>query len=332
MRRILSTIALAFIFVHAASAQSVSDYLKLRKENGVTQAATVAGLDALTGSRVVEIQGTIKGTFSTGDKGALMVERADGQTVVVDATGIPSWLGENEVKARLLVRATRDSANGPLQATLIAAAPEQEIAEAEAKKKPAKVSRSSRSSRLASRHGTRYSRLRERAQKDAAQWNVSQEQIEPIYANFILQQNPRLSQAEAHRIAQGVLGYSAMYGVDARLVMAVLMVESGFNAKATSRTGAMGLGQLMPGTAQDLGVNDAYDTTQNLYGCVKLLRTNLESYKQATGDDFQSLVLALAAYNAGSGAVKRHGGVPPYAETQAYVKKVINIYCALCGR
>ena len=83
---------------------------------------------------------------------------------------------------------------------------------------------------------------------------------------------------------------------------------------------------------QNLGVSDAYDPTQNLYGCVKLLRTNLESYKQATGDDFQSLVLALAAYNAGSGAVKRHGGVPPYAETQAYVKKVINIYCALCGR
>ena len=113
--------------------------------------------------------------------------------------------------------------------------------------------------------------------------------------------------------------------------LAMVMAESNFNPNATSSVGAMGLGQLMPGTAKGLGVTNAYDTTQNLYGTVRMIKGHLERYGKQTGNNFDTLVLSLAAYNAGSGAVRRHGGVPPYRETQNYIRKVVSYYRAFIG-
>jgi len=104
-------------------------------------------------------------------------------------------------------------------------------------------------------------------------------------------------------------------GVDPSLVKAVALVESGFNPKATSAKGARGLMQLMPATAKQYGVSNLHDPYQNLSAGAKHLRELLDQYDG-------NVTLALAAYNAGSGAVKRYGGVPAYAETQDYVKKV----------
>lgn len=87
----------------------------------------------------------------------------------------------------------------------------------------------------------------------------------------------------------------------------------------------------MPGTAKWMGVNNAYDINDNLYGTVKLIRFHLDDYKKQTGDQFEQLVLAIAAYNAGMGAVKRAGGVPPFRETQNYVRRVISLYKGFCG-
>ena len=109
------------------------------------------------------------------------------------------------------------------------------------------------------------------------------------------------------------------HGLDPELVMAVVSVESSFRPRAVSPKGAQGLMQLMPGTARSLGVADALDPAQNLDGGARHLGQLLELY----GGD---LVRALAAYNAGQGAVQRHGGVPPYRETQTYVKKVLDRY------
>jgi len=108
---------------------------------------------------------------------------------------------------------------------------------------------------------------------------------------------------------------AALHAVDAALVRAVIHAESAFNPKARSRVGAQGLMQLMPQTAAELGVGNPFDAEQNIDGGVRYLAGLLKRYDR-------DVRLATAAYNAGPGAVKEYGGVPPYAETQAYVKRI----------
>jgi soluble lytic murein transglycosylase-like protein len=127
-----------------------------------------------------------------------------------------------------------------------------------------------------------------------------------------------------HAIAPQVLSaivdrQSARAGVPPALVRAVIHQESGEDPSAISEAGAMGLMQLMPGTADAYGVADPFDPEQNVAGGTALLADLLRQYHG-------NVKLALAAYNAGSGAVSKYGGIPPYAETQAYVRDVTALY------
>ena len=109
------------------------------------------------------------------------------------------------------------------------------------------------------------------------------------------------------------------YNVDVKLLKAIAHAESNFNPNATSSSGAMGVMQLMPSTARSLGITDAYNAYDNIMGGAKVISQHLANYN---GD----VSLALAAYNAGSGNVAKYGGVPPFTETQNYIKKVLAYY------
>ena len=129
----------------------------------------------------------------------------------------------------------------------------------------------------------------------------------------------RLPVAELPRYAAEIAEAATEYGVPRRLIEEVIRAESAFNASAVSAKGARGLMQLMPATASMLGVRNSFDPRENIRGGVRHLRTLIDRYGN-------NLPLALAAYNAGEQAVNVYGGIPPYPETQQYVRKILAGY------
>jgi hypothetical protein len=126
--------------------------------------------------------------------------------------------------------------------------------------------------------------------------------------------NPRRAE-----LAAAIYELAPGYGLDPAFVLEVVRAESNFNPRARSHKGALGLMQLIPATARRFGVDDPFEPIQNLHGGMAYLRWLLDHFD---GD----LALALAGYNAGENAVKRHGGIPPYAETRAYVRRILARY------
>lgn len=142
------------------------------------------------------------------------------------------------------------------------------------------------------------------------------EVVPPVDFTYQLQQPTKLSKGDISNIVKSTC---QKYGVDDKLVMALINQESGFNQNAISKAGAQGLMQLMPATAKSLGVTNALDPVQNIEGGVKYLQGLLNQFHG-------NKILALAAYNAGPNAVKKYNGIPPYKETQNYVKNILKNY------
>ena len=138
----------------------------------------------------------------------------------------------------------------------------------------------------------------------------------PTDFKYQVQEPVKTTKTEIQRL---VTDSCTKHGVDPKLVMALIQQESGFNQNALSKAGAQGLMQLMPATAKSLGVQNAFNPEQNIEGGVKYLKGLLDRFHG-------NKILALAAYNAGPNAVKKYNGVPPYKETQNYVRNILKNY------
>lgn len=139
------------------------------------------------------------------------------------------------------------------------------------------------------------------------------------YGNRQWTRSSVINQVNRNRYTQDITQIAAQYSLDPALMHAVISAESAYNPSAVSNKGAMGLMQLMPATARRFGVQDPFDPIANMHGGARYLRWLI--------DRFNNTYLAVAAYNAGEGAVERYGNsIPPYEETQTYVTRVLNYY------
>lgn len=300
------------------------NYLSLCRQYSVVSGAANPNP---AGSAAMELRGNIAGIAESGDGFIVLLKFDDGSTTNLVGSG-PAPTFSVGTRVRVLLKsqaATNDSG----EVNLLAITSEGEAAADQLARKPKSAPAYAGRKKTVPDGYSKKKKIRARkvpltdrsftgvrpAPSTAAQ------EVLTAYKNAIRYFNRRGSDAEVDRIARAVLNYSIEYQVDARLVMAIFAVESNFNPRATSRVGASGLGQLMPGTAAGLGVRNIYDIEENVRGAVMYIRDQLNRYEGK--DDWTRLQLTLAAYNAGPGAVKKYGGkVPPYRETQAYVRKV----------
>ena len=276
--------------------------------------------------RALQLSGVIQGLMKAGDVSHIILQLVDGNTAVIEATGDRP---EVQAGARVRCLVKPDSVSWRSRLNLVDitwdSTPLDLLAQAAKSalkvpvKDPEQIAASAEAIRRRQQQATAYNLPTRGGDNTLA--------VERAVAHF----NPRLSARELQEITQGIVGYCAKYGFtafdDQMLVVAVIAAESHFNPRARSYKGAAGLGQLMPSTAAAYGV-DPYSPTQNLDAAIKILRGNLDKYR-GREDQWN---LALAAYNAGSGAVKRHGGVPPYRETRNYLWRIYEYWCSLTGR
>jgi hypothetical protein len=262
--------------------------------------------------RALQISGVVRGASSSGDQRLIFIELVDGETIEIECADSPQEAHPSS-RVRCLVKPKEPNCTSGLELVDITwdKTPVellQEAARAALKfppTDPAEIARSAQELRQS------YPMTTRGGDKTL------------ICKRAICYLNPKLENEQVDAIASSIVGYSAKYGVDPYLVVAVIAAESRFNPNARSYKGAMGLGQLMPATAAAHNV-DAWDPIANLNVAVRIIARNLGKYN----GDWNK---ALAAYNAGTGAVDRYKGVPPYRETRNYLWKIYEYWCWMNG-
>ncbi|MCL5103164.1 MAG: lytic transglycosylase domain-containing protein [Armatimonadetes bacterium] len=326
----IAWLAAASSAVWASGHVDVREYLCLRKKL-VAPAVPIQTIKSDASSHigdVFEIRGTVTGTgISNRDSTfSLIISTPRDGSFVVNAEALPD--DDPGVELACLVKVGAGSEHSLSDLQLVAFTYDVDLKRMEKAWQDAAREKKARVRAAQPRQA-----LQVRPRSAGTTLSISTEEFVRAYKNAIKRFNHRLSDSQADTIARSIIGFSAHYKMDPRLVCAVILAESHFRMDATSHCGAQGLGQLMPGTAAGLGVNNAYDPVENVYGSVRYIRSMLD---RVTGKSqwndltWYDLALALAAYNAGPGAVKKHGGIPPYRETQNYVRRVTSIYRKLC--
>ncbi len=335
-------------------------YLALRRAHPPTPGLTpgvIAEEPQKYLGQTLELEGRLSGIVRTDDNGALlMLTTNQSGSLTLSMSQVPVWL-QSGSRLRVLAIAARNVPDeegavsvsigvANLQVVCVASASDIVAVESRFQKATqerasrnqsalnavsAQLAKSSRSSRGSL--GSRSATLRTPGKPMSGLSPTALAVFQP-YRDFIWRHNRRLTANEADAITSSLLLFSERYDVDPRLVVALIIAESDFNPKSTSHKGAMGLGQLMPDEVKTLGLSNPYDPVQNVAGAIYLLRGRLDRYSGgAAQKDLQEkhIMLALASYNAGMGAVKKYGGIPPYRETQNYVRKITRLYKELCA-
>jgi len=336
------------------SADPAAVFLRARQSAGHALLTPAEAADALVrpsayAGRQLDMPATVSGLVSAGaDRTALLTpgEPAGSLSVSLPVpTGLngAAWL-ESGARVRVLLAVAPDDPALPSGLRLVAVAPEGDVVAAEKHAAMAQalatqasaMRQSARSARRVRRNAPRVVYVADsNPGHPAGALSARALSIYAPYRSLVRRWNRRLSGADVDRITTSILYFSDVNNLDPRLPVAMIIAESDFDLYSTSHTGAMGLSQLMPETARGLGVTNAYDPVQNIGAAVHILRGHLDSYGGAPANagviPFSQIALTMAAYNAGPGAVHKYHGVPPYRETQRYIRRVASLYRQMCG-
>ena len=352
-----------------SQASSVTRYLQLRRQNHCDVKLTYADVQAdaakYTG-RVIELRGTVGGMAEGASSLSVMLNMDGGNAPALEVPKEESGPLRDSTtpRIRVLARVAEGSSGNVVPLTVLAVVGESDIdvqeksleAQGAAQNRKAELARQERerwhqqvtrnaarsTSSAPSRGG--YARSGNTFKNAApgssfvdysAGLDMPMRDWYPTYFNFITNHNRKLAPELVGQITFYLLKYSKEYSVDPRLVTAMIIAESDFDPQSTSHSGAMGLGQLMPDEVRGLGLRSGYDIEDNIKGSIYNLRVDLNTFAHLAAPDgdltLDQIRLAMATYNAGLGAVKKYKGVPPYKETQGYVKRIIKLFCSFRG-
>lgn len=339
-----------------------AQYLTQRKAAGFKPGLTLGMLSqnptAYQG-QTIELEGTIPGLSPSPEGGAVIIFRTQGAgTLTLRMSSVPTWL-----QPGALVRALCIVTTGPSDGTVIglpemeilAVASAVDISALEARWQQERTQRERARLEAVQEAQRRQSAIPARAPQRAtlsarspslkktvviaparySDLSPGARAVFPAYRSFIKNHNKRLSEKQADEITYAILRYSEELDMDPRLIVATVIAESDFKVQERSHAGAMGLIQLMPDEVRRLKLTNPYDPIQNLAGGIFLLKERLNKYSKSSSFSDASLehiILTLASYNAGEGAVRKYGGVPPYRETRGYVKRITALFRELTGQ